>query len=164
MLQTIFFPQIIFILFLSWCNQIHGQRVDVINFEQLSEIMTQDNDTTYVINFWATWCKPCVAEMPYFEALHDQTRDQAVKVILVSLDFPSQLESRVIPFVEKRELKPQVVLLDAGDPNKWIDRVDPSWSGAIPATLFYRGNNRKFVEDSFHDVASLESIIQSLHK
>lgn len=162
-----FFPVYAYSLMLSFVlffTEVQGQEVQVIDFKSLSEIMTMDNDTTYVINFWATWCKPCVAEMPYFEQLHEKYKNQKVKVVLVSLDFKSQLDSRVVPFVEKRNLQLEVMLLDAGDPNKWIDLVDPSWSGAIPATLFFKGKNRLFVEDSFHDLSSLETIIQSLHK
>lgn len=162
-----FFPVYTYSLLLSFVlffTEVQGQEVQVIDFKSLSEIMTMDNDTTYVINFWATWCKPCVAEMPYFEQLHEKYKNQKVKVVLVSLDFKSQLDSRVVPFVEKRNLQPEVMLLDAGDPNKWIDLVDPSWSGAIPATLFFKGKNRLFVEDSFHDLTSIETIIQSLHK
>lgn len=156
--------QSLIVAFLIFNFEVQGQDIRVIAFEQLSEVMSMDNDTTYVINFWATWCKPCVAEMPYFEQLHEKNKDQKVKVVLVSLDFKSQLDSRVKPFVEKRNLQPEVMLLDAGDPNKWIDLVDPSWSGAIPATLFFKGKNRVFVEDSFHDLPSLETIIHSLHK
>jgi thiol-disulfide isomerase/thioredoxin len=147
-------------------NEAHSQvqSVPVYNFPALQQVIDADNDTTYVINFWATWCKPCVEEMPYFEQLHEKYNGGKVKVLLVSLDFRSQLEKRVIPFVEKRNLQPQVVLLDAGNPNKWIDLVDPSWSGAIPATLFIHGKNRRFVEDSFHDLESLETIVNSLIK
>lgn len=162
-LYSIYFHSLI-LTFVLFFTEIQGQEVRVIDFEPLSNIMNMDNDTTYVINFWATWCKPCVAEMPYFEQLHEKYKNQKVKVILISLDFKSQLDNRVVPFVEKRNLQPEVMLLDAGDPNKWIDLVDPSWSGAIPATLFFKGKNRLFVEDSFHDLPSLETIIHSLHK
>ena len=140
-----------------------SQSVPVISFEDLNSIINTNNDTTYVINFWATWCKPCVEEMPYFEALHDKYEGEKVKVVLISLDFKSQLDKRVVPFVEKRKLKPYVALLDGGNPNDWIDLVDPSWSGAIPATLFVAGDKRKFLEQSFHDLESIETIIQSIN-
>lgn len=139
------------------------QSVDVVDVPALQSIINTKNDTTYVINFWATWCKPCVEEMPYFEALHEKYKDDKIKVVLISLDFKSQLEKRVVPFVEKRNLQPYVALLDGGNPNDWIDKVDPSWSGAIPATLFVSGEKRRFLEQSFHDLESLESIIQSIN-
>jgi len=123
---TLLLRQALVLLMLIIGCQVHGQGVRVVDYSQLSDVMSMNNDTTYVINFWATWCKPCVAEMPYFEELHRVTKGQKVRVLLVSLDFPSQLESRVIPFVEVRGLKPEVFLLNVGDPNKWIDKVDPT--------------------------------------
>lgn len=150
---------------LSTAMPAQAQReVPVLNFEELLPLLSRDNDTTYVVNFWATWCKPCVAELPYFEELHAKYADSKVKVLLVSLDFKRQLDSKVIPFLDKNKIRSQVLLLDARDPNAWIDRVDPSWSGAIPATLFYRGDRRVFIEDSFEDLHSLDSIVQPLLK
>ncbi len=70
-------------------------------------------------------------------------------MILVSLDFPSKLESQLIPFVKERGLEPQVVLLDDPHENDWIPKVDSTWSGAIPATLFLKDGERKFFEKSF---------------
>lgn len=153
----------IVLVFLYSHSPAHTQSVPVIPFEDLDAIINTKNDTTYVINFWATWCKPCVEEMPYFEALHEKYKDDKIKVVLISLDFKSQLDKRVVPFVENRNLQPYVALLDGGNPNDWIDKVDPSWSGAIPATLFISGEKRRFLEQSFHDLESLESIIQSIN-
>jgi len=72
-----------------------------------------------------------------------------VELILVSLDFPNQIESRVIPFIKKNNLKGNVVLMADPDQNTWIPKVDETWSGAIPATLIYTKNSRKFYEQSF---------------
>jgi thiol-disulfide isomerase/thioredoxin len=44
-------------------------------------------DTIYVVNFWATWCKPCVEELPIFDSLNLEVKGQAIKVLLVNLDF-----------------------------------------------------------------------------
>jgi len=114
------------------------------------------NDTTYVINFWATWCAPCVKELPYFEELNAMYEDQAFKQILVTLDDPKKLDKKVIPFLVKNNIQSQVVLLADGKPNRWIDKVDPSWSGAIPITIICRGNERLFYEQEFHNVEELE--------
>lgn len=113
-------------------------------------------DTTYVINFWATWCGPCVKELPYFEELNALYDGQPFKMILVSLDDPKQLESKVIPFLTKNKIESKVVLLADGKANSWIDKVDPSWSGAIPITLILRGNQKKFYEQEFDSTFELE--------
>ena len=107
------------------------------------------DDKIYVLNFWATWCKPCIKELPAFEKLNAEHGDQNVEVVLVSLDFPQKLESAVVPFVNKKGLRSKVVLLDDDDSNRWIPLVDETWSGAIPVTLMVKNGERKFYERPF---------------
>lgn len=123
--------------------------IPLFNFNELEPLLNKKNDTTYVVNFWATWCKPCIKELPAFEKINEQYASQKVKVLLVSLDFPRQLESKLIPFVKKRQIKTEIVLLDDPDANGWIPKVNKEWSGAIPATLFYNDTERFFYERSF---------------
>ena len=130
-------------------------------FDQLAPIFNQETDITYVINFWATWCKPCVEELPYFETLHDKFGQEKVKVILVSMDFPKKLETLLIPFVEKHQLKSQVVALTDSDHNKWIPLVDEDWGGAIPVTVIYKGSERTFIDEQFDGYEDLEEIVKS---
>lgn len=122
--------------------------IKIVDYEGLAPLLASKNDTTYVVNFWATWCKPCVKELPYFEKLNESYKDKKVKVVLVSLDFPRQLEKQVVPYV-KKNLKSEVWLLDDADANGWIPKVDKTWSGAIPATIIYNKNDRMFYEHSF---------------
>lgn len=119
------------------------------DFKGLEPIFNKSDDTTYVINFWATWCLPCVKELPYFEQLNEKYKDQKVKVILVSMDMPRKVETALIPFVKKKKLQAEVIHLDDPDANAWIEKVDKNWSGAIPATIIYNNKERKFYERSF---------------
>lgn len=132
----------------------------VEKYDDLAYIFEQNNDTTYVINFWATWCGPCVKELPYFETLHKQYKDQKVKVLLVSLDFKRQIERKLIPFVKKRQLQAEVIALTDGDYNSWIDKVDTDWGGAIPITVVYKGNKRKFHGEEFSNYEDLENLVK----
>jgi thiol-disulfide isomerase/thioredoxin len=129
-------------------------------FVDMEHLLHFNNDTTYVVNFWATWCGPCVKELPYFEQLHETYTDQKIKIILVSLDFPRQIKTNLIPFIEKRQLKSEVVVLTDGAYNDWIDKVDESWDGAIPVTLVYRGDKRYFTAKEFQDFEALNNIIK----
>ncbi len=129
------------------------------NFDDLAFIFQQKNDTTYVINFWATWCAPCVKELPYFEELNQKYTDKKLKVILVSQDFSKQLEKKLKPFLEKNKLQSEVLVLIDPDANSWIDKVNPAWSGAIPATVVYKGDKNEFYEKSFENFEELEEII-----
>ncbi|MCF8366723.1 MAG: TlpA family protein disulfide reductase [Bacteroidales bacterium] len=123
--------------------------VPVYDFDAFKPLLHRQNDTTYVINFWATWCKPCVEELPAFETLNENHKNEKVRVMLVSLDFIRHYDSKLIPFIEERSLQSKVILLNDPRSNSWIDQVSPEWSGAIPATLIYRGNMRQFYERSF---------------
>lgn len=131
-------------------------------YEDLATQWQNNSDTIYVINFWATWCKPCVEELPYFEQLREASRGKAIKVMLVSLDFKKRLDSSLIPFLRKNNIQSKVVVLADKDANTWIDKVHPNWSGAIPATLFVKGEAYRFYEQSFSSYKALEKIIQSL--
>ena len=126
-----------------------NESIEVYNFSQLEPLLTKNDNITYVINFWATWCGPCIKELPYFQELDSMYNTQNVKVILVSLDFPDKFESQLIPFVKKKNLIPQVILLDDPDENSWIPKVDESWSGALPATLIYNKDKREFYKQPF---------------
>jgi len=130
-------------------------------FSSLEEIFKKQNDTTYVINFWATWCKPCVKELPYFEKLTETYQNDKVKVILVSLDFPKDLERKLVPFLEKWDLQAEVAVLIDSRQQEWIDKVDPSWGGAIPATLVYKSGERTFLEGSFESYEQLDEMLRS---
>ena len=126
-------------------------------FSDIEPLFHLDTDTTYFINFWATWCKPCVEELPYFEAFTEQYKNQKVKVILVSLDFPKKIETKLIPFLEKHQLKSEVVVLKDGKFNNWIDKVSPKWDGSIPVTYIYKGNQTHFISGSIDNQKDLEN-------
>lgn len=126
-----------------------GIAVKSYNYESFKALLEKNNDSTYVVNFWATWCAPCVQELPHFEKLNSEYKNKKVSVLLVSLDFKKQVEKNLLPFIKRRNLKSKVVLLSDPDMNAWISKVNPDWSGAIPATVIYNKNQRKFYEQSF---------------
>lgn len=142
-------------------NRKKEQNIKVVNFQQLQPLLQLENDTIYVVNFWATWCAPCIKEIPYFEQLGKKYRDKNVKVLMVSLDFPNQLETRLITFIEKEKMENEVVLLDDPRSNHWIPLVDKDWTGAIPATLIYGREFRSFYQQEF-TFSELEEIVLPL--
>jgi len=152
---------LIVVFLLITVNSLNAQndKVKVMNFNQFEPLLHKENDTLYIINFWATWCKPCVEELPYFEKIHSKYKNTKMKVLLVSLDFKDELESRLLPFIKKRKIKSAIILLDESNPNTYIDKVSTNWSGAIPVTYIYKNQKAFFYEKSF-TYDELEAIIK----
>lgn len=147
--------KILFIVFLlSAVAEAKANEIEIIKFTDLKEIIENKDNDILVLNFWATWCAPCIKELHQFDELKEKYKGQNVKIMLVSFDFADQLNKRVVPFVKKREVKSEVVLLDETDYNSFIDQIDPSWSGAIPATLMIdrrKGFRKEFYEKEFKE-------------
>jgi thiol-disulfide isomerase/thioredoxin len=130
------------IFFIGLSVEIKGQKVEYIKIPDLEKILSSADNKLFVLNFWATWCGPCVSEMPGFEKVAKEYNSDKVKFILVSLDFPSQIRQQLIPFLKKNNITLEVAVMMDLDYNKWIDKVDTHWQGDIPATLFFN-NPRK---------------------
>ncbi len=120
-------------------------QVKTVKLDALTSLLNNDADSVYVINFWATWCKPCIEELPYFEEATSAFSQKNVRIILVSLDFPSELDKVLLPFVKKKDFKSEVLLLDEQNPNEWIDKIEPEWTGSLPATIILRNRIKKRV-------------------
>ena len=131
-----------------------SQIISVYKINDLLRRIYNDSDTTYVVNFWATWCKPCVTELPEFEKLNNDTAIKNTKVLLVSMDFKEELNKKLKTFLEKHPYSSEIVLLDEINGNDFIDKISVQWSGAIPATLVTSKNksiNRFFEQKITYD-------------
>jgi len=135
-------------LLIFFSGNIHAQnsRIPMVGFPYLAHYLSSESDTVYVLNFWATWCGPCRREIPSFEKIHLNYSGQKVKVLLVSLDFPDQLNKGLKQFLGSNNITANAVLLNEPDANAWISQVDPAWTGSLPATLIYKGPDRMFFE------------------
>lgn len=151
---------ILFAVMFLFSVQIQAQKIAVYdNYTALEKAVLSDANTTYVVNFWATWCAPCVKELPHFEQLNSENKN--VKVVLVSLDFKNQYEAKLLPFLKNREIKSEVVLLTDKDYNTWLPAVDKDWSGSIPATLIIKNGKKVFVEKMFSSYEELNQYVNS---
>lgn len=134
-----------FILFLSLALQapVLLAQTRIVHWADVEKVLQDTSDSLTVMNFWATWCRPCVAELPHFEKLRKSYRAKPVRFLYISLDFSEEIAKRVNPFVEKKLYGARVWLLNETDYNQWIGRLDPQWSGSIPATLLLHPPSRK---------------------
>ncbi len=124
-----------------------SQKITLYTSGELMSRVEQE-DTLYIVNFWATWCVPCVKELPVFDTLQGRYREKPVKVILVSLDFKDDYEDKITKFVARRKPQPEIVWFSETNANVFIPRIDDRWSGAIPATLIIRGEQKEFLEQT----------------
>jgi thiol-disulfide isomerase/thioredoxin len=136
----------------------YSQQIPVLKFNELEQHWIKNNDTVYLVNYWATWCKPCVEELPDFIELEKQMKNQKFKMILVSLDFPSQIDSRVVPFLKEQEISSTVIILD-DNPNDWINKVNENWDGDIPVTQVFQNSQKEFHNSSLN-LKELLKIVQ----
>ncbi len=130
------------------------------NLEDLQARINRAGDTTLLLNFWATWCKPCVEELPCFDELREYYGTQNVQIVLVSLDFKSQLDKKFIPFLKDQQLKSEVALMADQDLDTWIPMIHNEWDGAIPATLLLKGKKRRFTLGKFDSLEDLEAFVR----
>ena len=136
-------------------------KVTVVNFDKLESIIKKKDNKLYVVNFWATWCRPCVMELPEFMEVNKMYRDKPnFKMILVSLDIAKEVELVVQPFLTKNKIDTDVYLLDDNKRmNQWIPAVDKNWGGSIPATVFYRNGEKLDFKESKMQKSELVKLI-----
>lgn len=118
----------------------------VYDEDGFQSFLHQKDDKVYVINFWATWCLPCLKEMPFFEQIQKENPED-VEVILVSLNNANEFESMLVPFVKRKNLVSKVIAVEPKSSVALYDSVDKTWKdGGIPATLVYNKHKRYFIK------------------
>ena len=120
-----------------------GQKALIIKQPQLTNLLTQKNDTTYIINFWATWCKPCINELPHFRNVEAEHKGEKIQFLYISLNFKREIDSVLNKFLKMNNFNSTVYLIDEPDYNSWIEKVDKTWQGNIPATVIYNSSKNK---------------------
>lgn len=153
---------LLYVIFsLLFSNIIVAQKVAVYDkYSILEKENLSDKNTIYVVNFWATWCGPCVKELPHFEQLNSEHKN--IKVVLISLDFKKQFESKLLPFLKNKSIKSEVIFLADTDYNTWLPMVDKDWSGSIPATLIIKNGKKVFVERTFSSYQELNEYVNKI--
>jgi thiol-disulfide isomerase/thioredoxin len=137
------------------------QQAELAEWPRIEGLLRQENDSITVLNFWATWCKPCVAEIPHFEKVRKEFEGRPILFIYISLDFAEEKEKRLDPFVARKMPGARVWLLTETDYNRWISLIDPNWSGSLPATLIYNHSTKKRI---FADAELSEDKLKSYIK
>ncbi|MBX9784462.1 MAG: TlpA family protein disulfide reductase [Chitinophagaceae bacterium] len=140
-------PFLFLLMITTLSTQVQAQQIKRWKMNDLLQYMEQ-SDSALVINFWATFCGPCVEEIPYFQSISKKYKDQKVKLLLVSLDFKEYYPKKIAAFAKRFGFTAEIVWLDEEKPDDFCPKIDTAWSGAMPATLFVNKANlyRNFKE------------------
>lgn len=141
--------KIVCITFVVLCfsNNTKAQTIQIVKFYTLKQSVYNNSDTVYVVNFFASWCKPCIQEIPEFLTFDKGIKNSKIKLVFVSVDLKKDQE-KLLQIVQKYSLQ-NVFLLDETNANNWINKIDKHWSGTIPATLIIKkGKHKKFIADA----------------
>ncbi|WP_168797484.1 TlpA family protein disulfide reductase [Neolewinella litorea] len=168
--------RILFLFFLAaWCGCSESPSVAPVgdllgpasappvyaDYGELSPLFEQRDDTTYLINFWATWCKPCLEELPLLQQLNDERSGEALRVVLVSLDTEAGAIERIPTYLESRAIDlPTVVLTD--ERSSWKRELDEKWDGSLPTTFVYRNDLRYIYRRPFRTLPDVASAVEPL--
>jgi thiol-disulfide isomerase/thioredoxin len=155
--------QLILLILICIACQATAQKAEVIKLPRLQQIMEAKSEKIQIVNFWATWCAPCIKELPLFEKLTAEGRSD-VKVTLVSMDMDLDPNpEKVYKFLSRKNLQSEVLLLNEQNANAWINKIEKNWSGALPATIVInqKTGQRKFIEKELHE-GDLEKVIAEL--
>ena len=142
-----------------------GQEVRSVKITEVEKIIAESK-TPLIINMWATWCMPCIEELPYFQKEVKEHSKDSIQLLLVSLDFKEAFPSGITKFMNKRKITAPVVWLDETDADYFCPKIDAKWSGAIPATLFINNKTgyRNFVEEKISHEKLKKEIMAILEK
>ena len=155
---------LLIILFLFLSAVLTAQEIKKIRIADLEKTIA-DSKTPLIVNFWATFCIPCIKEIPYFQKLVKKHQKDSIKLLLVSLDLQEDY-SKIKSFAAKRKFTTPIVWLDETNADYFCPKIDSSWSGAIPASLFVNNKTgyRKFLEQELSEVQLEKEIMAILKK
>ncbi len=131
------------------------------DYAEVAPLFQQENDTTYLVNFWATWCKPCLEELPLLQQLGDQEANKPLEIVLVSLDTEPGAIKRIPAYLEQKGIDLATIVL-TDDGTEWKRVLDEKWDGSLPTTLIYRNGLRYVYRRPFMSMPDLQAAVSPL--
>lgn len=135
----------LFIVFFA-AGVLAQNEIRVVKIEELKKVYIKPNDTTYIINFFATWCGPCMMEMPILNKFYSEHQNTNMQLLFVSLDNAGTLKKLPVK-LKKLGVEAPVYLLNESSDFSWLPYIDSRWQGSIPATMVV--NHKKNVKAFF---------------
>jgi len=156
-----------FLLFLSAVFVsffLSAQHIEPIKATKLVEKYTKQ-DGVVVVNFWSTWCKPCIEEIPHFISVYDSLRASGVQLWLVSQDTRDLYNSGALKkYISGKEgwKKAKLFWFNETDADYYCPIINKDWSGVIPATLIL--NNKKGYSKFIEESMTAEQLVEEIGK
>lgn len=153
---TIKIKWFLFILIFSLQFHLSAQEIKSIKIADLEKIIDKKNDTLKVINFWASWCVPCIKELPHFVKIASEMKQKPIQFIFVAIE---DTPTKALNILKKKKIEINSFLLDEDKANEWIDKIDKNWDGTIPFTLIIAPNNKRKIHQGELTEEELKKII-----
>jgi thiol-disulfide isomerase/thioredoxin len=153
-MKTIF--AIAFLIFAAVAN---AQQVKSVKITDLENTI-KESKTPLIVNFWATFCVPCLQEIPYFQEITEQYKSKNVSLVFVSLDMKEAYPVKVNEMAKRLKLVYPVVWLNETNADYFCPKVDTTWSGGMPSSLFV--NNATGYHKFFEEPLSREKLEEEI--
>ena len=126
-----------------------------------ARVVAASKGKVVLVNFWATYCAPCRKEMPQLVALEARLRARGFQFVTISADEPEQ-SAEALQFLQGVKAPAPLYVKRANDDDKFINAIDPKWSGALPATFLYDRQGRKV--RSFFGELDMQALTTAVEK
>jgi len=137
--------------------------IDTIAADGLKALFKNNTDKLLVVNVWATWCGPCVAEFKDLMDIDKMYRGRDFKLITVSADDPAK-KDKALQFLKKQYASNANYIFNIDDKYKLIEAIDPNWQGALPYTMLVEpGGKIVYTVNGAFDPAELKKVIVENH-
>lgn len=139
-------------LLLFSSSALRSQEIKKVTIRELDSLIRSEQRPV-VVSFWATWCTPCLHEIPWLEAAVKKNESKGVELMLVSLNGPGFYPEKLRQFIADKGYKARFYWLEDQDANSFGKRIHPRWRGSLPANLFVNNvkGYRKFLERQVTD-------------
>ena len=129
---------VLFVVLLASAGRMYSQEVKPLDkIKDIEQVKESAKGKVLLINFWASWCKPCVHEFPDLVKLYNDYKDKGFELVFISVDVPEDINSKVVPFLKDQKVDFTTYYNNFDKPEELINFIDKKWEGAIPSTYIY---------------------------